>query len=318
MRFLSPMLDRVKSLYLILAVIAVATAVSASLWSQRRNCPANQDKKDSPLLASSSLPLYTEHYPASSHLEEELKQLRAQKRLLPHDEILIQRSVIAVSERLHIPTSLLWCLFFQESRLNRWLGIHQTSGALGLGQFEYFSFFEVNHHLDQYTKDNLETLISLLGTDVRPIEPRKKTPNHPSSYYSVPTAVISSAAYLNNRYLQLAGILSQHSIPFDPQILWLYAAMAYNKGTRSVLSFWNNERRRAGKQRVVRITSDRAAAVAALNNSRAFGAALRRIWPVIEAAQYAKELTIHMKNIQSCSLYRETIETEPTMPGEEF
>lgn len=320
MRFTSPMKDRVKMVLPVIALLAVIAGITLPyLWSnhvQREN-EVGEETTPTNLLASPTGALFTERYPASDQFEKELQALRSQGKLRPSDEILIQRSVLAASEKLKIPTALLWCLFFQESRLNHRLGIENSSGALGLGQFIYFSFFEINHHIDQYTNQNLEMMVSLLGKDVRPVEPRPETPDHPSSYYSIPTAVASSTAYLNNRYLQLAGLLTQQSIPYDPDILWLYSAMAYNKGTRAVLSFWNEQRRRGGKERVALLTSDREAAFQALRDSVVFTEALRNIWPMYEAAEYAKELTIHMQNIQECSLYRRA-EENSSKKGKEF
>jgi hypothetical protein len=310
MRFSSPKLFRVKVVLPIVGVTLLAVLLTAAIWwsdvsENHRRLPErttylSRDYFGSSV-ADSAVSMFSLAYPADRKFEDEIVQLRVQGKLKPEDEILIQRAVLAAGHRLKMPPSLLWCLFFQESRLNHLLGIEGERGAHGLGQFIYFSFYEINHHLDRYGSENYDMLVSLLGKDVRPIEPKKNNPGQASSYYAIPTAVVSSAAYLNNRYLQLKNILEQQQIPYEPQILWLYAAMAYNKGTRAVLSFWNEERARGGKPRIVQLVTEKDAAMKALRDVVNIKKSLAHIWPEAEATQYAKELSIHMENIKQCA-----------------
>jgi hypothetical protein len=183
-------------------------------------------------------------------------------------------------------------------------GLNDNIGASGLGQFSYFSFYEVNNHLERFNKDNLSLLLQTHGKDVRPIELRKNDIYNPSSYYFIPTAVVSSASYLNNRYLQLKNVLKRQNIPYSPDLLWLYSAMAYNKGTRSVLSFWNDSKRRHGKRHVEKLVLDLESFLTAVLDPVSITRSLQTIWPNDTAVHYAKELRIHMQKIKECALSR--------------
>lgn len=250
--------------------------------------------------------LYTHDYPANESFKLELESLRKTGKLKANDELLIHRSILATSDYLKIPAGLLWCLLFQESRLNHLEGIHGDGAAHGLGQFSYYSFFEINNHLDRYKTDNLDLFIHILGRDVRPIAAKKQDLTSPSSYYFIPTAVTSSAAYLNNRYHHLERILKEQNIDYNNELLWIYAAMAYNKGTRSVLSLFNSARKAGGNVHVEHLLTDKNILFASLSNQTFFTKALRRIWPGNEAASYAKELRIHTQNLKACSISNTT------------
>ena len=116
--------------------------------------------------------LFTQDYPAHKRFHDELGLLRTEGKLKTENEILINQSVLGASSTLKMPPAVLWCLLFQESRLNHLEGLHGDTGARGLGQFSSFSFYEVNHHLEKYSPDNMEMMLSLLGKDIRPVEPR--------------------------------------------------------------------------------------------------------------------------------------------------
>lgn len=261
-------------------------------------------------LGSSITSIFTSDYPASSRFKEELNQMRSTGRLKSEHEVLINRWIVASSEALEMPSSILWCLLFQESRLNHLQGIESNRSSSGLGQFSYYSFYEVNHHLDKFTKNNLVMLTSLLGKDIRPIEARKTDVHHPSSYYFIPTAVAASASYLNNRYHHIASLLEKHKIPYDPQLLWFYAAMAYNKGTRSVLSFWNEARRKGGAGKVEKLLLENDAFHDSIQDNNTISKSLKKIWSDEDTLKYAKELKIHMANLKDCVLAPEEERTE--------
>ena len=249
--------------------------------------------------------MYTHDYPANPAFQAELQLLREQKRLKNEDEVLIHRSILASTEFLKMPPAILWCLLFQESRLNHLEGIDGDRGASGLGQFSYYSFYEINHQLEKYGAENLVLMFQTLGRDVRPVEAKRKDLQNPSSYFYIPTAVVSSAAYLNNRYLNLQKILDRTHITYNSDLLWLYAAMAYNKGTRSVLSFWNNARRTGDVARVTQLLTDPPALYASFHNQALFVKVLKQIWPLTEAKAYAKELRIHAQNLRDCAISNE-------------
>lgn len=246
--------------------------------------------------------IFTTRYPASRRFQSELERMRSQGKLKAEDEIMINRWILVTTQDLNMPPAILWCLLFQESRLNHLEGIDGDKASSGIGQFSYYSFYEVNHHLNQFTKDNLDFLMRTMGKDVRPIEPRKKDIHHPSSYYFIPTAVASSAVYLNNRYHQLKRILEKNGLPYDPQLLWFYAAMAYNKGTRSVLSFWNDAQKRGGKSQVEKLVLENNSFLRSLNDPVLFNRTLKKIWTEGEADAYAQELKVHMANMRDCVL----------------
>jgi hypothetical protein len=112
--------------------------------------------------------------------------------------------------------------------------------------------------------------------------------------------VISSGLFLNNRYLQLKRILDKQAITYDTDLLWVYAAMAYNKGTRSVLSIWKEYRKKKGEKEFQEILNSPAAVKKFLNQDRIIQAALAKIWKD-EAEDYKTELKIHAQNIIACS-----------------
>lgn len=294
-----------------IGVIGLGCAVTGMIYLAD---PPNSYNKHSRAILSdvtSSLGnIFTQQYPASRRFQSELDQMRTQGRLSPENEILINRWILTTTQQLNMPPAILWCLLFQESRLNHLEGIEGDRSSSGIGQFSYYSFYEVNHHLDQYTKDNLDLFVRTMGKDVRPIEPRKKDIQNPSSYYFIPTAIAASATYLNNRYYQLRGILTKNGLPHDPQLLWFYAAMAYNKGTRSVLSFWNDARSRGGDTQVEKLVLENNSFLKSLNDPVLFNRALKKIWTGDEADAYARELKVHMANMKDCVLANQNNPTE--------
>lgn len=250
-----------------------------------------------------SSPTFVSQYPANPKLQFELEQMRLNKVLLPENEILIHRSVLSTAAELSLPPALLWCLFFQESRLNHLSGITQPDGAKGLGQFLPLGFYEINQDLERFSPQNLEALKHVLGKDVRPITADAKHLKSPSSYYFIPTAVVSSAAYLNNRYLHLQDLLFKKKISnYSSELLWLYAALAYNKGTRSVLSFWNQARKKHGKTHVQNLVRNHSLFFKTFDEGHFSKQAMASIWPDDVAPLYADEWETHLKQLKSCAV----------------
>lgn len=246
--------------------------------------------------------LFASEYPVSSAFKNELIQMMDHGQLKAENHQLIRNTVLAANDALNVPPALLWCLLFQESRLNHLKGVGAPTAALGLGQFSHFSFFEVNYQLTRFTPDNLFLMENVLGSDPRPIAPTLTPKTLPSSYFYIPTAVIASASYLNNRYLQLRAILDRKGIDYDPEILWMQAAMAYNKGTRSVLSLWNDALRKGGRHQLEQLTTNENVFFAAASDDTTLRQILKRIWPAASAGRYAHELRIHMNNLRACAL----------------
>lgn len=249
--------------------------------------------------------IFVAEYPAIAEFEYELRSLRRSGKLKPNNEQLIDQTIVSVASHLAMPPAVLWCLLFQESRLDHLSGMGQEFSAQGLGQFSRFSFYEFNHDLERWDGRNLTMVLDTMGSDVRPISANRKDIFNYSSYYFIPTAVAASAAYLNNRYHQLGRILELQGYRPDPDLLWLYAAMAYNKGTRSVLSFWNQIYRESGTAGLARVISSRQRFVKLTEERPLIQRALNRIWATGQADSYSQELILHVKQIRECSLGRE-------------
>jgi hypothetical protein len=256
-------------------------------------------------LTGSFFHLFTSRYPANVRFQTELDQMRATGKLKLENETLIRKTTLSAAAELRMPPAILWCLLFQESRLDHLAGMQEGKGVSGLGQFTFASYYEVNFHLDRYGQDNRRMLLKMLGGDVRPVGAFRENLSDPSSYYYIPTAVAASAAYLNNRYLQLQSALDRKGITYDPGLLWLYAAMAYNKGGRTVFAMWNDAAARGGKKEVQRLVSDRLSFFHALDQSGDFERILGKIWPEEDVAAYAHELKIHTERMRDCAISAE-------------
>jgi len=246
--------------------------------------------------------LFAINYPANGPFQAELTDLKSQNILKKADEIEIQRSILAATDYLDIPPSLLWCLLFQESRLNHLDGIESDKASSGLGQFSRFSFFEINHQLERYSPNVSNLIFLTFGRDIRPIAAKRGDLVSLSSYYSIPTAVTASAIYLHNRYFQLSQLLEKKGISYRSDILWLFAMMAYNKGSRSVLSFWNTIYRKNGPEYFSELLNNYDFFRSNTEDTVLLTKSLNKIWEEAKAKPYARELRIHTKNITSCAV----------------
>ena len=283
-------------------VVFISSALTAVVWlslaPNSKSIP-NTHETSKALFPTS---LFASHYPANGSFQKELVELKNKNQLKENDELEIHHSLLSVTDYLDIPPALMWCLLFQESRLDHLDGLESEKASLGLGQFSRFSFFEINHHLDRYDPNNINLIHLMFGRDIRPIMAKKKDLVSPSSYYSIPTAVTSSALYLNNRYRQLTRLLDKREINYNRDILWLFSAMAYNKGTRSVLSLWNSVYRKKGSKDFSLLVNDLQYFKATVEDSSLLTRALKKIWDETKARPYAKELKTHTQNISSCSI----------------
>ena len=239
--------------------------------------------------------------PGSPGAMKELEQMRESGRLSSEDEATIQNAVDLATKRLGVPKSVLWCLMFQESRLNHLLGIDATSGATGIGQFLFPSFYEVNFHSARYSARNVEYLTDAIGYDARPIGAFKRTPTHPSSYYSIPTGIAATAVYLHNRYLQLENSLKRKGLAYDSDLLWLYAALAYNKGGRSVLNLWSEVREQRGQRGLARLLTEPDSFFALASDNELLESALGRVWEGSTVAEFSNEWRVHGRKIAECA-----------------
>lgn len=281
------------------SVVIISATLTALIWNTLSpnnfnfSSYGSSPRKDS---------LFALNYPANGPFQRELVLLKNKKELKDTDELEIHRVLLASSSYLDIPAALLWCLLFQESRLNHLEGIELEKPSSGLGQFSRFSFFEINSQLAKFSPEALNLFYVTFGSDIRPIAAKRKDPLSPSSYYSIPTAVTSSAIYLHNRYFQLSKLLEKRSITYNPDILWLFAAMAYNKGSRSVLTLWNTIYRKNGAEKFTELLNNYDYFRNVTENSALLSKSLKKIWNENQAKSYSNELRIHTKNISSCSI----------------
>lgn len=228
--------------------------------------------------------------------------MRSSNKITWENENLIQVSTFNAGKTLGIPQSLLWCLMFQESRLNHLSGLKEGKLSTGLGQFSVSAFFEVNHHLPRYLSSPKSTLSDMLGYDIRPLSANIGDTSAINSYYFIPTAVTATALYLNNRFVQLARIADERNLLYSPDILWVWAALSYNKGGRTVLALWNQVEKRAGGRELERALSSKQSFLSYALNTNLINQALRSIWSQRLLANYSKELITHVENIRDCAL----------------
>lgn len=259
--------------------------------------------------------IFSDQFPGNNSIGNEITALKTSGRLTEENETLIRRTVSSAANSLEMPPAILWCLLFQESRLNHLSGIEGDVGALGLGQFSHFSFYEINHQLERFDARNKKMFLETLGQDVRPVLPKRNDVYSHSSYYFIPTAVASSASYLNNRYAHLEKLLGQRGLDFDEELLWLYSVMAYNKGTKSVLAIWNTIARKYGVEGLKTALKDTGYFLKLSRNEKLVNTSLRRIWEQTKAKAYSKELLIHIDQISRCALKSETLALHPTTGG---
>lgn len=245
---------------------------------------------------------FSHEVPADSDSQRELAALRSQSLLASDDEEHIRRMVEEVSTELWMPPASLWCLLFQESRLDHLANVDGQGGAQGLGQFLSSTFLEINYELERYSPANVRMFQKIFDEDIRPVRADKNNLFSHSSYFFIPTAVATSAVYYNNRYLQLKRVLERNHIRFHPQILWLFAAMAYNKGSRGVIAIWQDVRRTEGDHALEGAMTRLDLFEDLVNDSNRVQRALRRIWPDQMAVAYAGELRMHINRVMKCAL----------------
>jgi len=123
-----------------------------------------------------------------------------------------------------------------------------------------------------------------------------------NSYFRTSTAIFASAAYLNNRYQQIKTTLDHQGISYDPQVLWLYAAAAYNKGSRTVLLLLTHEYMSKGEAALKALLGSSKETYKLLTHSERLDFPLRGIWTTKTRSKYIEELLRNMASISSCAL----------------
>ncbi len=248
-------------------------------------------------------PVFSESYPVHTRFLREVSQLR-EKRLTFTEENLIHNFVFTARSNLAVPSSLLWCLLFQESRLDKLSGVENGSLTTGLGQFSNSAFFEVNYHLSRYLKSPKTMVTQILGTDVRPIAPDSLNLNALHSYYHIPTAVTATALFLHNRRVQLIRAATQHQLSFSPELLWAWAALSYNKGGRTVIALWKEIEDKFGAQELSNALSTRESFVRHTQNLRLISRATQSIWKDHRSQTFSEEWLRHSTNLTDCSFIK--------------
>lgn len=245
--------------------------------------------------------IFSSFYPVSPRFVKEISEMRTQDKVSFNIENSIHTSILTTAEELEIPPALLWCLIFQESRLNPLSGAQQRRLSKGIGQFSPHAFFEVNHHLYKYMSSPQAVFSSILGLDVRPIKPDLSNTSAIHSYYFIPTGITATALYLHNRWTQLSRVARARDLSFSKDILWGWAALSYNKGGRTIINMWREIEKDKGTPYLQSTLSAPQVFLAEATNLKYIQAAVSTIWPKKKTGPYAQELRIHSENIKECS-----------------
>ncbi|MCC7440681.1 MAG: hypothetical protein IT285_03545 [Bdellovibrionales bacterium] len=249
--------------------------------------------------------LFTSDPPADPAYREELTYLQRVAGFPEADARRIRDRVALAATALSMPQALLWCVLFQESRLDRLKNARNARNAKGIGQFTAVALDELNRDTALYDARTPAFLREQVGDEstiqfILPTEPRAPVPR--ASYYRLETGVASTAAYLNNRYHHLARTLGRRDLAHDPQVLWLLAAMAYNKGPRSVNVFLHRLGRLKGDDRVRAVLHDPSELVAVLSDAKLMHRIYFYFWEKPIRDPYVEEMGANMRAIARCAL----------------
>jgi hypothetical protein len=262
-------------------------------------------------------PLFAQEVPQNSAFKSELQFLETTNRLSKKEIQHIEEQLKKVEDSFGVPKALLWCVLFQESRFDSFKNANSKIPAKGLGQFTPSALEEINSDTNQYDPRTREVLNQelkpgklplnfKLKPPVRDLASRRRRPLYPpqpsTSYYRTATAVFASASYLNNRFQQLKKALDRQKIPYDPQILWLYAAAAYNKGSRSIFLLLTNEYMSRGESALQELLKSPKATYLLLTHPERLDYSLREVWTKKTRTKYIIELLRNMEVISSCAL----------------
>lgn len=221
----------------------------------------------------------------------------------------------AAEARLGVPRALLWCILFQESRMDAFKNAFGDVAAKGMGQFTPNALAEINQDTNHYDSRTLAVMTEVTQPKGLPIDfglksrPRVERPGYrkkqlpdqqPTSYFNGRTAVFASAAFLNNRYQQIKRALDRQGVSYDREVLWLYAAAAYNKGSRTVLVLLTDYYLSRGERALSRLLTDGSQSVALLTHEKLLHAALKDLWRKRRRDNYLEEMTRNMQAISSC------------------
>jgi hypothetical protein len=255
--------------------------------------------------------------PQNYNFKKEVDYLESTGQLTKADQKLMNDYVHQAYFTIGVPKSLLWCVLFQESRLDPLKNMNRSKGARGLGQFTRHALKEINKDTNLYDIRTEDVMRSQLGEDVFPIsfklgfrpsedllDRRNRSPANisvpNSSYFHTKTAVFASAAYLNNRYNQIVKALEKQNIDYDPEVVWLYAAAAYNKGTKTVFNLLSDQRYYGGDSGLSELMKDAKLSYTLLTHAHLLDHSLRDIFTNDTREKYVKELTKNIELVVSC------------------
>ncbi len=236
---------------------------------------------------------------------------------LPETELkTLNEYVHQAHTRVGVPESLLWCILFQESRMDHLKNLTYKKGPRGLGQFTRHAIKEINKDTNLFDIRTEDVFREELGSNVLPISFKlgfkpteemedRRNRNTPtelptSSYFHAKTAVFASAAYLNNRYNQIVRAIEKQGLEYDHEVIWLYAAAAYNKGTKTVFNLLSNQRYYGGDQGVSELLKDAKLSYTLLTHANLIDHSLRELWASETREKYVKELTKNIELVVSC------------------
>ena len=263
--------------------------------------------------------LFAEDAPQSKSFKAELEFLHRTQRVTPQEKQNLESELENAEKTLGVPKSLIWCILFQESRFNPYLNATNGVLAKGLGQFTPNALSEINLDTDLFDPRTSLALKEKLKPKTLPIDFKLKPhpkirkpgtrlqtypPQPVTSYYHYSTAVIASAAYLNNRYQQLKAALDHQGLSYDPKVLWLFAAAAYNKGARSVFALLTREFMLHGERSITKVLTHPKAAYLLLTQPKKLDPPFGQIWDKATRKRYIDELLINMEMISRCSISR--------------
>jgi hypothetical protein len=255
--------------------------------------------------------------PQNYSFKKEIDYLESTGQLTKNDLKTLNDYVHQAYFTIGVPKSLLWCVLFQESRLDPLKNMDRKKGARGLGQFTRHALKEINKDTNLFDNRTEDVMRSQLGEDVLPIsfklgfkptedlvDRRTRLPSSVqlpnSSYFHTKTAVFASAAYLNNRYNQIVRALEKQNIEYDPEVVWLYAAAAYNKGTKAVFNLLSDQRFYGGDQGLSELMKDPKLSYTLLTHTHLLDHSLRDLWQTETREKYVKELTKNIELVVSC------------------
>lgn len=304
-----------------LSIYASLALVAASLAFYVLGAESLFAKKKVP---KEHVPFLSQSAPVNPEFQQELKFMFATRRLTARQRTLLETEIGLAEERFNVPRSILWCTLFQESRFDSLKNAGRRWGARGIGQFTPHALREINRDTDFYHPGTG----ALLGDVMRPerlpltfnlaqgtFRQKKKSRGRQtasvlvagvsqprSSYFNMTTAVAASAAYLNNRYIQIKEALDSQQIEYHPEIIWLLASAAYNKGARTVFSLLNHQRKSIGNDGLSEILQSPRLTYKLLSSQQALKAGLRTLWPARKLEHYTEELSRNMDAVFSCAV----------------